>query len=172
MPLVTRKTKEPAPVPLEIQTRLAAGGLRRTLATRAVVGLFLVNPQRSLNHAQALGLLTARGLDINRVTLYRLLERLAACGVLIRFSDDTARTWRFRLAELDQSETDSDAPRFECDACHKQFRLANAAAPTQAAATQLFQALADLGHQGLRMEVAIHGTCAGCAPAADGGAKP
>jgi Fur family ferric uptake transcriptional regulator len=34
-------------------------------------------------------------LDINRVTLYRLLDRLAACGVLQRHADDGARTWRF-----------------------------------------------------------------------------
>ena len=169
--MATRKTKEPVPVPLEIQTRLEAGGLRRTLATRAVVGLFVASPQRSLNHAQALTLLTARGLDLNRVTLYRLLERLAACGVLSRFSDDTARTWRFRLADLSDGEANSDAPCFECDACHFQFRLANASEPTQEAASKLYKALADLGHQGQHMEITIHGTCASCSPAAAEGVK-
>ncbi len=158
-------------MPPPIQIRLAQGGLRRTLATRAVVGLFVASPQRSLNHAQAFGLLTARGLKINRVTLYRLLERLSACGVLNRYSDDTARTWRFRLADVSVGEERSDAPKFECDACHQQFRLANAGVPTQAAASQLYQVLAELGHQGLRMEVAIHGTCAGCTPTPDEGVK-
>ncbi|QCB46375.1 Fur family transcriptional regulator [Hydrogenophaga sp. PAMC20947] len=165
MPMVTRKPKESVPVPQAIQTRLEAGGLRRTLATRAVVGLFVASPQRSLNHAQALSLLTARGLDINRVTLYRLLERLAACGVLARFSDDTARTWRFRLADLHEAEVGGGAPSFECDACHQQFRLPNAEASTQAAAARFYQVLAELGHHGVRMDVAIHGTCAGCTPA-------
>ena len=160
--MVTRPSRESVPVPQAIQTRLEAGGLRRTLATRAVVGLFVVSPQRSLNHAQALSLLMARGLDINRVTLYRLLERLAACGVLTRFSDDTARTWRFRLADLQAEETGAAAPSFECDACHQRFRLANAEAPTQEAAARFYQALSELGHHGLRMDVAIHGTCASC----------
>lgn len=163
--MVTRKPKESVPVPQAIQTRLEAGGLRRTLATRAVVGLFVASPQRSLNHAQALTLLAARGLDINRVTLYRLLERLAACGVLTRFSDDTARTWRFRLADVNEPELGAGAPSFECDACHQHFSLVNAEAPTQEAATRFYQALAELGHRGLRMEVAIHGTCASCSPA-------
>ena len=159
-------------LPPYIQARLAQGGLRRTLATRAVVGLFAANPQRSLNHAQAFGLLTARGLDMNRVTLYRLLERLSACGVLSRYSDDTARTWRFRLADSDAGGAGSDAPRFECDNCHLQIRLTDAMAPTQAAAAQLYQVLAALGHQGLRMEVAIHGTCASCATQDDCGPPP
>lgn len=172
--MVTRTSKESQPVPQAIQTRLEAGGLRRTLATRAVVGLFVAHPQRCLNHAQALALLTARGLDINRVTLYRLLERLAACGVLSRFSDDTARTWHFRLADLHEDEDvkGAEAPSFECDACHQQFPLANAEAPTHEAASRFYQALAQLGHQGLRMEVVIHGTCASCTSEAVGGARP
>mgnify|MGYP003383500384 CR=1 FL=1 len=164
----TPKPKPTAALPLHIQTRLAEGGLRRTLATRAVVGLFVASAQRSLNHAQAFGLLTARGLDINRVTLYRLLERLSACGVLSRYSDDTARTWRFRLADSDASETDSGVPSFECDSCHRQIRLTNAMAPAQAAATQLYKVLAELGHQGMRMDMAIHGTCASCSTQRDG----
>jgi Fur family ferric uptake transcriptional regulator len=172
MTMASRKPKESVPVPLAIQTRLEAGGLRRTLATRAVVGLFVANPRRSLNHAQTLALLATRGLDINRVTLYRLLERLAACGVLTRFSDDTARTWRFRLADLEAEEAGAGAPSFECDACHQQFRLTNAEGTTQEAAARFYQALADLGHQGLRMEVAIHGTCASCAAAPRDEARP
>lgn len=160
-----RKPKDAVAVPQAIQTRLEAGGLRRTLATRALVGLFVGSPQRSMNHAQALALLTARGLSINRVTLYRLLERLAACGVLTRFSDDTTRTWRFRLADLLNTEMAFEAPSFECGACRQRFRLVTAQAPSLAAAARFYQALAELGHLGKRMEVALHGTCATCAAA-------
>ena len=156
-----RPAKEPAAVPPEIQTRLEAAGLRRTLGTRAVLGLFLANPQGTLSHAQALASLTARGLDINRVTLYRLLDRLAACGVLQRHADDGARTWRFCLAAAPQ---DGLVPRFECDACHRQFRLTEASEPTRAVANDLFRTLASLGHQGQRVDLSIHGTCAGCIP--------
>lgn len=156
--------KDVASVPSYIQTRLEAAGLRRTLATRAVLGLFLAQPKGGLTHAQAMNALTARGLDINRVTLYRLLDRLAACGVLQRHADDGARTWRYGLADTGEGL----APRFECDACHRQFRLTEASAPTQAVASDLFRTLAGMGHQGLRVDVSIHGTCASCVPSADG----
>jgi Fur family ferric uptake transcriptional regulator len=160
MPVSTRQPKESALVPAEIQARLERAGLRRTLATRAVLGVFLASPQGTLSHAQALASLTARGLDINRVTLYRLLDRLAACGVLQRHANDDARTWRYGLADTDEGL----APRFECDACHRQFRLVEGSAPTQAVASDLLRTLAGLGHQGLRVDVAIHGTCASCLP--------
>lgn len=162
-----RPAREPVPVPPEIQTRLEAAGLRRTLATRAVLGLFLAHPQGTLSHAQALSSLQARGLDINRVTLYRLLDRLAACGVLQRQTDDDARTWRFRLADLSE---DGTAPRFECDACHRQFRLTQASEPTRAVADELIRTLAGMGHRGLRLDMAVHGTCADCAGPAGGAA--
>ena len=163
-----RSTAALAGVPPAIQSRLEAAGLRRTLATRAVLGLFLAQPSGGLTHAQALGALTARGLDINRVTLYRLLDRLAACGVLQRHADVGARTWRYGLVDTGEGL----APRFECDACHRQFRLTEASAPTQAVANDLFRTLAGLGHQGLRVDLSIHGTCASCVPGADAGVEP
>lgn len=151
-------------VPAEIQQKLERAGLRRTLATRAVLGLFLSQPQATVNHAQAFASLAARGIDINRVTLYRLLDRLVACGVLKRHADDDARTWRFGLVELSTASTVGRVPRFECDACHRQFRLPEAVAPTELLAAQWFNALTELGHQGLRLEMAIHGTCSSCVP--------
>ena len=81
--------------------------------------------------------------------------------MLQRHADDGARTWRFSLAATDG---DAQAPRFECDACHRQFRLTEASAPTQAVATDLFRTLAKLGHQGQRVDLSIHGTCASCVP--------
>lgn len=159
----TRSSRESLAVPAELQARLERAGLRRTLATRAALGLFLNSPQGMFSHAQALSALQARGLDINRVTLYRLLDRLAACGVLQRHADGDARTWRYSLADLAQGQV----PRFECDACHQQFRVAEGSAQTQAATSDLLRTLANLGHQGLRVDVAIHGTCAGCLPATD-----
>lgn len=157
--MTTSKIRDAVTVPAEIQSRLEKAGLRRTLATRAVLGLFLANPQELVSHAQVFGSLSARGLDINRVTLYRLLDRLATCGVLRRHADDGARTWRFGLAE---SRPQDLAPRFECDTCHNQFRLPEAGAKAQALAADLFRAVAGQGHQGLRLDLAVHGTCARC----------
>lgn len=163
----SRTTSLLSGVPAAIQSRLEAAGLRRTLATRAVLGLFLAQPLGGLTHAQALNALTARGLDINRVTLYRLLDRLAACGVLQRHTDDQARTWRFSLAPLEAaSEVQGALPRFECGACHRQFRVEQASEPTTLMTRELLNALARLGHQGARVDVSVHGTCADCLEAA------
>lgn len=156
-----RIPREPVPVPAEIQSRLEAAGLRRTLATRAVLGLFLARPAGGLSHAQAQAALTTRGLDINRVTLYRLLDRLASCGVLLRQTDDQ-RTWRFSLAPLEGEAPAGAVPRFECDACHRQFRLPQADDATAAATQELFRALARMGHAGTRVDVSVHGTCSTC----------
>jgi Fur family ferric uptake transcriptional regulator len=152
-------------VPAAIQTRLEAAGLRRTLATRAVLGLFLAQPRGGLTHAQALNALTARGLDINRVTLYRLLDRLAACGVLQRHTDDQARTWRFNLAPLDeQRDENGGLPRFECGACHQRFPLTGLNESAREMARDLLRELARMGHRG--EQVAVHGTCADCVESA------
>lgn len=157
--MTTQISKDSVTVPAEIQSRLEKAGLRRTLATRAVLGLFLASPQGLFSHAQVFSSLATRGLDINRVTLYRLLDRLAACGVLRRHADDGARTWRFGLAETRPQDL---APRFECDTCHAQFRLPATGAKAQALAADLFRAFAGLGHQGQRLDLAVHGTCAQC----------
>ena len=160
-----RHTKEPVAVPPHIQTRLEAAGLRRTLATRAVLGLFLAQPQGGLSHAQVQNALTARGLDVNRVTLYRLLDRLATCGVLQRRVDDQARTWHFSLAPLDAVEKGvghGALPRFECDACHQQFPLTGTSDAMRALTRDLRRAMERLGHRSERVEVAVHGTCASC----------
>lgn len=154
--------KEPLRVPPEIQARLEKAGLRRTLATRAVLGLFLSRPGGGLTHAQALACLNARGLVINRVTLYRLLDRLAGCGVLQRKADE-ARTWHFSLAQpMPDRAEESAQPRFECDTCHRQFRLTDASESTRAVASTLFSALARMGHRGERVDMSIHGVCSGC----------
>lgn len=162
----SRTTSLLSGVPAAIQSRLEAAGLRRTLATRAVLGLFLAQPLGGLTHAQAQNALAARGLDINRVTLYRLLDRLAACGVLQRHTDDQARTWRFSLAPLEADPEEGALPRFECDACHRQFRVEQASEPTKSMTRALLNAMERLGHQGARVEVSVHGTCADCMEAA------
>ena len=138
--------------------RLAQAGLRRTRATEAVVGLFESDPGWSPSHAELEVALRATGLQINRVTLYRLLDRLVEAGVLERHTGADARSWRFGLLP----DEAGPVPRFECDACHRQFRLTDASQPTQAVARHLLDSLATMGHQGQRVDLSIHGTCSGC----------
>jgi len=148
----------PSAINLALTERLEAAGLRRTKATEAVVGLFQSDVGWAPTHAELEDALLALGLQINRVTLYRLLERLVAVGLLERHTDAEARTWRFSLTRNEEGVV----PRFECDACHRQFRLTDASEPTQEVARQLLDSLAHLGHQGQRVNLSIHGTCAVC----------
>jgi Fur family ferric uptake transcriptional regulator len=148
--------------PPDILARLREAGLRLTPATRQVLTVFASDPAWSPTHAEVHQALAQTGLHINRVTLYRLLDRLAACGVLHRHTDGDERAWRF--TQIDSSDDQAWATRFECDACHRQFRLGQAGESTRAAADQLLKALAAMGHRGERVDVAIHGRCAGCEP--------
>lgn len=149
---------------------LAQAGLRRTKATRAVLQLFLSDGSWSATHADIEAALLAQRLEVNRVTLYRLLDRLASTGLLARHADDAARTWRYALARYTTDANGGVVPRFECDACHRQFRLTEASPPTQAVADQLLKTLATLGHQGQRVDLSIHGTCNVCVEPAEGNA--
>lgn len=152
----------PTPVPAlpaEWLVRMESAGLRRTHATLVVLGLFLNDKGWNPTHAEVDARLAQLGEKVNRVTLYRLLDRLAASALLERHADADSRVWRFRLAD---TEADPLAPRFECDACHRQFRVTEASQTTRAATDQLLNALAHLGHQGQRVDLAIHGTCAVC----------
>ena len=153
------RARDAVSVPPEIQAMLERAGLRRTLGTRAVLGVFLGKPQATLNHAQVFAAMASRGLDLNRVTLYRLLDRLVAAGVLHRHADDDARTWRFGLAPLVPEDA---VPQFECDACHNQFPLPEASERAGAAALDLFHLLERMGHRGSQLDLTVHGTCAGC----------
>jgi Fur family ferric uptake transcriptional regulator len=164
-----------------LDSRLTQAGLRRTRATRLVLGVLTRDPAWSPTHAEIETVLAQTGDALNRVTLYRLLDRLVSVGVLQRHVDESARTWRYRwstpwppASHPSTPELGPDpcavVPRFECDACHRQFRLTEASPSSQVVAEQLLQTLANLGHHGERVDVAIHGTCAVCVEPTRGGA--
>lgn len=157
---------------------LTRAGLRRTPATLAVLRWFARDAARSATHAEVEAALQPLGLSVNRVTLYRLLDRLVTAQLLVRHTDDLHRTWRYSLNAVRTPDPTEPLggqrwlPRFECDACHRQFRLTQASAPTQAMAQHMLSALASLGHQGQRVDVSIHGTCSGCVAPAPAGESP
>ncbi len=148
--------------------------LRHTQATGRVLALFLQDLQWSPTHAEVQEKLEQEQAPpgqpapppVNRVTLYRLLDRLSDCGILERHPDVHARSWRFTVRPLSAHGAQAPAmlPRFECDACHRQFRLNEASEPTRDVADQLLKSLQALGHHGERIDLAIHGTCSGCSP--------
>jgi Fur family ferric uptake transcriptional regulator len=162
---------ESAAMPAELMRRLQAAGLRRTLTTRAVVGVFLARADQGLTHAQVFAALQARGHEVNRVTVYRLLDRLVAAGVLSRRTDGE-RAWRFALVGAEPARRAAGAraaPRFECHACHREFVLPAGGASAQKAAHELTRAIARLGHRGERVDITVHGRCADCAARGVGG---
>lgn len=134
-------------------------GLRSTQATRALLAFFQSYPQAALSGAEVEATLGLAGVVVNRVTVYRLLERLTGAGLLRRHVD-AQRVARFSLAAAPDEEA---APRFECDDCHRQFRLSKSSGRLQSALRQMLQALTSAGHENLAVDIAVHGRCAGCA---------
>ena len=140
--------------------------MRATRATRALAALYAVHPEAALSEAEVEAALARAGAQVNKVTVYRMLDRFAAAGLLHK-QVDAARVTRY--ARAPQGE-EGAAPRFECDDCHRQFRLSQGSARVQTALKQVLQALATAGHESLAVDIAVRGRCAGCAHPAGGAA--
>jgi len=142
---------------------LLAHGLRRTQAARQVLSFLLDHPQNSFTHAQLQAALQAAGREeLDRVTLYRLVDRLTQVGLLL-CRVDAQRTRRYQAMPASVKAI----PHFECQSCHQERPLegalrANSRELEKAAQTAL-SALQALGYKGLSMDVAVRGVCAECA---------
>jgi Fur family ferric uptake transcriptional regulator len=156
-----------------IDVLLSAHGLRRTAAARRVLGWLLAHPDTSYTHAQLQSALQAAdGLSrdaasLDRVTLYRLIDRLTQVGLLLcRVDAQRIRRYQAMPASVHA------LPHFECQSCHRDQPLAGALSrdtlDLEAAAQGALQALKALGYQGLSLDVAVRGVCADCASAAHG----
>ncbi len=167
---VPRTPREPDP----IDALLSAHGLRRTGAARRVLGWFLSHPDTSYTHAQlqiavptgsADGTPGEAGAALDRVTLYRLIDRLTQVGLLL-CRVDANRVRRYQSMPVSVHAL----PHFECQSCHRDQPLQGAlqghSFDLEAAAQHALQALKALGYQGLSLDVAVRGVCADCATAA------
>ena len=152
-----------------IDTLLSAHGLRRTVAARLVLGWFLAHPDSHYTHADLLAALqgsqAADGMTLDRVTLYRLIDRLTLVGLLL-CRVDTQRVRRYQA----MPESVKAMPHFECQSCHRDKPL-DVALPADAldlelAAEHALRSLRALGYQGLSLDLAVRGVCADCATAA------
>jgi Fur family ferric uptake transcriptional regulator len=141
-------------------------GMRATRATRALAALYEARPDAALSESEVEAALAAAGAPVNKVTVYRMLDRFAAVGLLHK-QVDAARVTRYARASQGK---EGAAPRFECDDCHRQFRLSQGTAKVQDALKQVLQALATAGHESLAVDIAVHGRCAECAHPAQGAA--
>ena len=154
-----------------IDALLSAHGLRRTSAARLVLGWLLAHPDTSYTHAQLQAALsdsqaTADPGRLDRVTLYRLIDRLTQVGLLL-CRVDSKRVRRYQA----MPPSVQTMPHFECQSCHKDSPLSGAlkanAHDLERAAQTALEALQALGYQGMSLDFAVRGVCADCAaPAA------
>ena len=174
--------------PDPIDALLSAHGLRRTAAARRVLGWLLAHPDTSYTHAQLQTALQADGHEpivdgaaanvssltnsagagpvaLDRVTLYRLIDRLTQVGLLLcRVDANRVRRYQAMPASVHA------LPHFECQSCHRdqplQGALQGSALDLEVAAHGALQALKALGYQGLSLDLAVRGVCVDCATAA------
>ena len=112
---------EPAAID-PIDVLLTAHGLRRTAAARLVLSCLLAHPDTSFTHAQLQAALSDEGPSaLDRVTLYRLIDRLTQVGLLL-CRVDAKRVRRYR----DMPASVHAMPHFECQSCHRDSPLAAA----------------------------------------------
>ncbi len=164
----------PKPKPLRtedpIDALLSAHSLRRTAAARRVLGWLLAHPDSSYTHSQlqtALQSSDRLGTDgeaLDRVTLYRLIDRLTQVGLLL-CRVDAQRVRRYQAMPAGVHAL----PHFECQSCHRDSPLLGTlqgnALDLEVAAQSALQALKALGYQGLSLDLAVRGVCADCASA-------
>ena len=146
-----------------IDALLSAHGLRRTAAARRVLGWLLAHPDTSYTHAQLQAALSGDGpLALDRVTLYRLIDRLTQVSLLL-CRVDASRVRRYQAMPASVQAM----PHFECQTCHRDSPLAGALQASgqdlERAAQSALAALSALGYQGLSLDFAVRGVCADCA---------
>ena len=148
-----------------IDAVLSAHRLRRTAAARQVLGWLLAHPDTSYTHAQLQAAFTGDSdAALDRVTLYRLIDRLTQVGLLL-CRVDNQRVRRYQAMPASVHAT----PHFECQSCLRDSPLAGAleanAVDLERAAQTALEALTALGYQGLSMDFAVRGLCADCVSA-------
>jgi len=111
---------------------------------------------------------TADSAPLDRVTLYRLIDRLTQVGLLL-CRVDASRVRRYQAMPTGVHAM----PHFECQSCHRDSPLDGALKATtgdlERAAQSALDALKALGYQGMSLDFAVRGVCADCATGSTGG---
>jgi Fur family ferric uptake transcriptional regulator len=132
-----------------------------------VLGWLLAHADTSYTHAQLQSALQGehaldQGISLDRVTLYRLIDRLTQVGLLL-CRVDTNRVRRYQAMPASVHAI----PHFECQSCHRDSPLASAlkasAQDLERAAQTAIEALTVLGYQGMSLDFAVRGVCIDCA---------
>ena len=140
---------------------LMAHGLRKTVAAKRVLGWFLAHPDTSFTHAHLQNAFSQDGNDpLDRVTLYRLIDRLTQVGLLL-CRVDQQRVRRYQAMPASVHST----PHFECQSCHRERTLESTlqVADLERAALTALDALRALGYRDMHVDLAVKGICVDCA---------
>ena len=132
----------------DVTISLHAVGLKATPARRRVLAALLA-AARPLSHAD----LEARLPDADRVTLYRVLDALAARGLALK-AVDVRGVFRFSAAGVQRQH--AGHVHFRCTGCGGVFCLAAAPPPPPSLPR---------GFRLSEVEFDVRGTCAQCAQA-------
>jgi len=150
------------PVQNSARELLGAVGLCSTAASLALLSLFEQERDVMLTHTEIDDLLRAGEVRVSKVTVYRLLDRFVATGLLRRVVDRDRVSRYARECEGDSSLRVH--PRFACRRCHRLYQLTELPQDVHEALLQVFVRWETQGHQGIEADVAIHGVCARCVP--------
>jgi Fur family transcriptional regulator, ferric uptake regulator len=146
-----------------IEALLSAHGLRKTQAAKLVLGWFLSHADTSFTHAQLQNAIVGEAKEhLDRVTLYRLIDRLTQVGLLL-CRVDSSRVRRYQA----MPSSVHAIPHFECQTCHRDSPLDIAlnvdAASLEKAARTALTSLQALGYQDLSLDFSVRGVCLDCA---------
>ncbi len=135
------------PDPAAAQALLARRGARATRARVDVLAVLLAAPEALSHHDVERRL--PRGHDIDRVTLYRVLEWLTAQGLAHKVAADD-RVWRFSATGGGASGAHA---HFQCSDCGRIVCLEQSTVPAIALPA---------GFRRSEVEVTVKGTCDAC----------
>jgi Fur family ferric uptake transcriptional regulator len=117
---------------------------------RLAVLEILLGSVAALTHHEIEDSIEERGLDVDRVTLYRVLDWLVEHDLAHRIAT-TNRVWRFNAADRLHN---GEHPHFHCTQCGRIICLDG---PDSASDLAL-----PPGYRPERMEINVHGLCAVC----------
>jgi Fur family transcriptional regulator, ferric uptake regulator len=111
--------------PISWEAILRAQGLRVTRSTRELITVLRAQPDLALSHAELHA--HARLADVDRVTLYRMLDRLHSAGLAERHVSDDGLArfrWKSQAAPSKSPQTSADTSAwFDCTQCHSSQRI-------------------------------------------------
>jgi Fur family transcriptional regulator, ferric uptake regulator len=143
------RPKTPAPAKAAAARRLIRATGERLTAPRAAVLAVLLEARTALTHHEIEAALAA-SVPVDRVTVYRVLDRLVALQLAHRIPGED-RTWRFRAS---RAPAHGPHAHFTCSRCGRTVCLEGVAVPPRVKLPR--------GFVPQKVELTVQGLCAAC----------